>query len=85
MELPLDQKPSLKDERPNGDLEPSSFITEGGDRRAVSHLVFAETAAETGPGTELQSSRPSVQKEETDLERQLRRLSRRGFATGGSK
>jgi DMSO/TMAO reductase YedYZ molybdopterin-dependent catalytic subunit len=84
MELPLDQKPSSRDERPNGDLEASSLVTEGGDRRAVSHLFFAETAAEAAPGTEPQSSRPSADRERTDLERQLRRLSRRGFAAGGA-
>jgi hypothetical protein len=83
MEQPLDQNPPLKDEVPNGDLEPSSLSTKGEEGPAVSPPFFAENAAQTGPGTEPHSSPPCAYEGKTDPERQLGRLSRRGFTMGG--
>jgi DMSO/TMAO reductase YedYZ molybdopterin-dependent catalytic subunit len=84
MEQPLDQKLSLKDEFPSGDLEPSSLITEGGNGAAVSPPFFAENPAEAGGGAEPDSRFQSAHGEKTEFGRQLRRLSRRGFLTGGA-
>ena len=84
MEPPLDQKPSSSDDPLSGNLEPSSLPPEGGDGSAVLNSVVAESAAETGPGGEPHSSAPSGNEEKTDPQYQLRRLSRRGFLTGGA-
>jgi DMSO/TMAO reductase YedYZ molybdopterin-dependent catalytic subunit len=83
MEPPLDQNPPSQDERPDDGLEPSSFITETEDTVAVSTPFFAENAAETGSRAEPHQSPPSANDEKTDLGRQLRRFSRRGFTTAG--
>jgi hypothetical protein len=84
MVQPLDQQPSLKDECQSGDLEPFSLITKGEDKAAVSPPVIGEIAAETGPGTEPHSSPLTAHQGKTELERELRRRSRRGFFTGGA-
>jgi DMSO/TMAO reductase YedYZ molybdopterin-dependent catalytic subunit len=83
MELPPDQQPSSENEHPNGNLEQSALIAESGNRSAVLTLSFSENPAETGPAPEPHSPLPGALEGKSDLERQLRRVSRRGFATGG--
>ena len=83
MEPPLDQKPLLEDKPQSDNLKRSALITKGGDGSVVLTRDRAEQAADTGPGTEPHSSSASAHEEKTALERQLRRLSRRGFTTGG--
>jgi hypothetical protein len=83
MEPPLDQEPSSQNEHQNDNLAPASFITVNRDESADLSPFFADNPAEAAPVAEPDSAPQSAPDEKTEFERQLRRLSRRGFTAGG--
>jgi hypothetical protein len=83
MEPPLDQTPSSPDEQPDGNLAQSSFIAESRDGAEDLIPLVADYPAEAVPGVEPHSPVSSAIEGKVDVERELRRRSRRGFVTGG--
>jgi DMSO/TMAO reductase YedYZ molybdopterin-dependent catalytic subunit len=84
MEPPLDRRPSSQNEHQNANLAQSSFISECRDKAVDLTPFLAENPLEAGPGAERHSPHKSALKGITEFERQLRRLSRRGFFAGGA-